>query len=75
MKGEELTRQLTQYAAAGQPTTTVTAGGATLPARAGYPVIVTGGCPGGNCGAQQYVIPAGYPFGSSCPNGRCPNAR
>jgi uncharacterized low-complexity protein len=45
------------------------------------PVSVVGGCPNGRCGA---VAPAGYYtpaapvyYGgfSSCPNGRCPNAR
>src|SRR5579872_1743167 len=54
-----LTKELTHYASAGQPATTVAAG-----AEAPRYVIVSGGCANGSC---QYVVPAGgsYPFGSS----------
>src|SRR4051812_26275477 len=89
--GAELSRQLGQFAHAGQPTTTVSTG---LQPVATY-TIVAGNCAGGNCyvtyptgtyttqpAAGQIiggtVYPAGYsanPFGSSCPNGRCPNQR
>jgi hypothetical protein len=68
VSGETLTKELTHYASAGQPATTVTAGADASPR------YISGGCPNGNC---QYVLPASasYPFGSSCPNGRCPNQR
>lgn len=72
-----LTRELTHYASAGEPTTTVSAG-----AVSGRYVITSGGCANGSCGtvipaSGQYTYPgaATYPFGSSCPNGRCPNQR
>ena len=79
LTGNDLTKQLTHYASAGQPTTTVTAGATA----ARY---VVGGCANGTCGTTytytpsgQYVVPSGgysYPaYGSSCPNGRCPNQR
>jgi hypothetical protein len=73
--GAELTKQLTQYASAGQPASTVNAGVST-----GVRYVV-GGCANGSCGTTytyvpssgQYVIPAGgY---SSCPTGTCPNRR
>jgi hypothetical protein len=66
--GEALTKELAHYASAGQPATTVTAGAAASPR------YISGGCASGNC---QYAVPASasYPFGSSCPNGRCPNQR
>ncbi|MCE9563729.1 MAG: thioredoxin family protein [Planctomycetes bacterium] len=93
--GTELSRQLGQFATAGQPTTTVTTG--IRPVVAGTSqIIMSGNCAGGNCYASYpsgtyltqptagqviggtVVYPAGYsanPFGSSCPNGRCPNQR
>ena len=76
--GAELTKQLTQYASAGQPTTTVTAGAAVV-RYATNPVIV-GGCANGTCGTTYTVVPASggytYPvYGSSCPTGTCPNRR
>ena len=81
--GTELNRQLEQFANAGQPSTTVTSG--IRPVQ----IIRTGNCANGNCYiggtyatqpvAGQViggtVYPAGYTFGSSCPNGRCPNQR
>ncbi|MFO0822286.1 MAG: hypothetical protein U0792_04080 [Gemmataceae bacterium] len=81
----ELNQRLEQFAHAGQPTTTINTGIQTV---ASAPVFV-GGCASGNCylnsyptagyvtqpAAGQIVYPAGYSFGSSCPNGRCPNAR
>ena len=83
--GTTLTQELTHYATAGQPSTTVSAGA--VPTRpttvvpAGY-VIVSGGCANGSCqtivpASGQYTYPGTvtYPFGSSCPNGRCPNQR
>ncbi len=72
--GTDLTKQLTQYASAGQPATTVNAGAAAVR-------YVVGGCSNGSCGTTytyapssgQYVIPAGgY---STCPTGTCPNRR
>lgn len=84
VNGTELTRQLGQFATAGQPVTTVTTG-------IGAPAATTyvRNCVGGNCylnaaPATYYttpggvVYPAGYSagtLGSSCPNGRCPNQR
>jgi hypothetical protein len=71
--GTDLTKELTQYASAGQPTATV---------NAGAPVVrYVSGCVNGSCGTSyvvpasgqyQYVLPGGY---STCPNGRCPNQR
>jgi hypothetical protein len=70
LPGETLTKELSHYASAGQPATTVSAGAEASPKY----VIVSGGCANGSC---QYAVPASasYPFGSSCPNGRCPNQR
>jgi hypothetical protein len=71
-----LAQELTRYATAGQPATTVNAGAVpTRAAAAGY-VYVTGGCANGSCqtivpASGQYALP-GY---SSCPNGRCPYSR
>ncbi|MBA4188051.1 MAG: hypothetical protein C0467_08530 [Planctomycetaceae bacterium] len=93
--GAELSRQLGQFAHAGQPTTTITTGlTPAIVGNASGQIIRTGNCAGGNCyvtspgtytiqpAAGQViggvVYPAGYttnPFGSSCPNGRCPNQR
>jgi hypothetical protein len=79
--GADLTKQLTQYATAGQPTTTVS-GGALAPVRSlNAPVIVSGGYTGGNYGtvvpaSGQFIYPgasfpaAGYPFGAGCTTGR-----
>ena len=75
-----LTRELSHYASAGEPTTTVNAGVVTgRPTTGGY-MILSGGCANGSCGtivpaAGQYTYPGAvtYPSGSSCPNGRCPN--
>lgn len=76
-----LTEELTHYAAAGQPTTTVSAGATptrpTTVVPAGY-VIVSGGCANGSCqtivpASGQYILP-GTVYGG-CPNGRCPNQR
>jgi hypothetical protein len=65
-----LTQELTHYATAGQPTTTVNAGIVPIrPIPGGY-VNVSGGCPNGNCG---YSYP--WTYGSSCPSGRCPYSR
>jgi hypothetical protein len=78
--GADLTGKLTQFATTGQPATTVTTG-----VSAG--VIYAGGCANGSCGviyqggysAPAYQTAPTYyysaPFGSSCPNGRCPNQR
>jgi hypothetical protein len=77
-----LTKELTHYATAGQPTTTISAGTegvrTVANARGGY-VIVSGGCSSGNCStivpaSGQYIY-SGAVYGSSCPNGRCPNQR
>ena len=84
----DLNRQLSQYATAGQPATTVVTG--LQPATR----VIVSGCANGQCNLTAYptatytvpaagqvigngtiVYPAGYTFGSSCPNGRCPNAR
>lgn len=85
----DLNRQLSQFATAGQPATTVTTG--LQPAAR----VIVSGCANGQCnlsysypaatyaapaagqviGNGTVVYPAGYTFGSSCPNGRCPNAR
>jgi hypothetical protein len=62
--GTTLTKELTIYASAGQPATTVSAG-----AEAAKPYVIYSGCANGSCGTVT------YPFGSSCPNGRCPNQR
>jgi len=90
--GAELTKQLGQFAHAGQPTTTINTG---IVTKTAGQIIMAGNCAGGNCyvtypsGAyvtqpasgqiiNGVVYPAGYstnPFGSSCPNGRCPNQR
>jgi len=85
----ELAKHVSTYASvAATPSTTVTAG-APVTTTSYYPTtypttiyggqVITGGCSGGSCGGS--VIPAGgyiYPstpfYGSSCPNGRCPNA-
>jgi hypothetical protein len=81
--GTTLTRELTHYATAGQPTTTISAGAEAMrqAASTGY-VIVAGGCANGNCqmivpASAQYAAPGtvSYPFSSSCPTGRCPNQR
>ena len=72
MPATTLTRELTHYASAGQPSTTVSAG--VLPTRPCF-VYTTGGCANGSC---QTIIPASgvtYPYGSSCPSGRCPYQR
>jgi hypothetical protein len=69
--GTDLTRQLGQFASAGQPVATVSSGIGAAPVATGY-TIVTGGCPNGNCPLTTYSYPFG---GSSCPNGRCPNQR
>jgi hypothetical protein len=86
VSGADLTQQLTRYATAGAPVTTVSAGLAPAAGRvvtAGYspvmtyapapvyaPVPVYGGCAGGSCGVP--VMTYGVPFGgSSCANGRC----
>ena len=73
VKGDELTKSLTQYASAGQPTTTVNAGATAVR------YVLSSGCANGTCGTYtlvpasgQYVVPSGY---STCPNGRCPNQR
>jgi hypothetical protein len=80
----DLVKHTASYASAsGVPTTTVTVGAPVVTSTSYYsPVypgsITTGGCPGGNCSGT--IVPAGYAFpstpysGSSCPNGRCPNA-
>ncbi|MBA4063524.1 MAG: hypothetical protein C0501_07380 [Isosphaera sp.] len=73
VSGADLTRQLGQYAKAGQPVTTVSTG---LPAAgqvvtAGYapamtyaPMTVYGGCAGGTCGAPVMTY-------SGCAGGNC----
>jgi hypothetical protein len=65
--GADLTRQLTHYASAGQPTTTVTAGTVT-----GSPSVVIPAA--GQYVVPQYTIPGGgysYPgFGTVCAPGR-----
>jgi hypothetical protein len=68
--GTTLTKELAHFASAGQPATTVSAGAEASPKY----MIVSGGCANGSC---HSVVPASgsYPFGSSCPNGRCPNQR
>lgn len=85
----DLAKHVATYAnTTATPTTTVTAGAPVTTASYYYPTtypstiyggqVITGGCSGGSCPGS--VIPAGYsypstPFyGSSCPNGRCPNA-
>lgn len=85
---EELTRQLTVYSTAGQPTRTVIAGAAApsvspvfvggMVYPAGYTtggVIISGGCANGSCGvpAGGYSIPSASIGG--CANGRCPTPR
>lgn len=73
---------------AGAPVVTSTSFYGGAPVYSGYVVggcsggscgtVIVGGCAGGSCGT---VAPAGYSFpsapfyGSSCPNGRCPNVR
>lgn len=78
-----LTQELTHYASAGEPKTTVAAGdavsGGVVPAN--YTGLM-GGCPNGRCpyaqpASGQYV-PGSFVYpssGSSCPNGRCPYQR
>jgi hypothetical protein len=68
VSGETLAKELSHYASAGQPATTVSAGAEASPR------YISGGCANGNC---QFAVPTSaiYPFGSSCPNGRCPNQR
>jgi hypothetical protein len=80
----DLNKQLTHYATAGQPTSTVYAGAPTV-ANAVYPttgsaspvIILGGGCANGSCGtvipAGGYVIP-GSPIGG-CSTGNCPIRR
>jgi hypothetical protein len=71
--GSTLTKEVSVYAVAGQPSTTVAAG-----AEAPRAYIISGGCANGSCGATIYPASGTvtYPFGSSsCPNGRCPNQR
>ncbi len=74
-----LTKELTSFATAGQATTTISAGAVPARATAGGYVIVSGGCANGSCStivpaSGQYAFP-GTVYGSSCPNGRCPNQR
>lgn len=91
ISGTELNQRLEQFATAGQPTTTVNSGlrpvvsGQVIVGNCAggncyvtYPngTYVTQPASGQIIGGTVY--PAGYtisPFGSSCPNGRCPNAR
>ncbi len=90
ISGPDLTQRLTQYASAGQPTKTtisgvssssVIVGGTPAIANYGTPVMISGGCPNGNCPyatpTSGYIYPAGsIPFSTGgCPNGRCPNQR
>jgi hypothetical protein len=72
-----LTRELTTYATAGEPITTVNAGVVPASGR-----VIVGGCANGSCGiisasSSSYYTPAtsAYPFSGGCPNGRCPNQR
>lgn len=80
VSGSDLTSKLNRYAAAGQPTTTTYTGGATVGTAASATVAPIG-CIGGNCGAQptigSFIVPSAqaYPYGSSCPNGKCPLQR
>jgi len=90
VSGTELTRNLSQYAQSGQPTTTVST--STSPAvisgavvQTGYSApIILGGCANGTCGAVypagNYVYPSGGvtypPTYSAYPfGGGCPNGR
>jgi len=61
-----LNSQVAYYASAGQPKTTVAAG---AEAPRTY-VTGFGSCASGNC--SGFIYPS---YGSSCPNGRCPNQR
>lgn len=72
-----LTGYVTKYSEVKSVVTTETTG--VVPAG-----VVFGGCPNGRCGASYsypgtVVAPAGgalyYPGFSTCPNGKCPNAR
>jgi hypothetical protein len=72
LSGPALTRQLGQYAAAGQPTTTVTTGATAAPSSSGVVIPAAG-----QYVVPQYAFPAGgyaYPsfggFGPTCAPGR-----
>jgi hypothetical protein len=90
VSGKALTQELTTYATAGQPQTTVSTGAVVagpVVAAPTAPVYLTGGCASGNCPlssqpAVRYAYPNGTPyygsanpFGGSCPNGNCPLQR
>ncbi len=87
----DLNRHLSQFATAGQPVTTVVTGlqpaarvivsgcaNGQCNLSYSYPAATYSAPAAGQVVGGTVVYPAGYtvnPFGSSCPNGRCPNAR
>lgn len=81
--GSDLAATLGRYAAAGQPATTVHTGGTVAISATSAPAATVSpiGCVGGNCGTPltvgSFIVPSApaYPYGGSCPNGKCPLQR
>ena len=68
----ELSGYLSKYSEASTVATTETVGATVLPSG----VVYGSSCANGNCGTPVYSTGySTYPAFSSCPNGRCPNAR